>query len=128
MNHSYLSKFLTYLIALVWFINGLICKVLNYVPRHQEIVSEILGATYASPLTKAIGISEILMALWVVSGIKSRINAVLQIVIIATMNIMEFMLVPQLLLWGRLNLVFALLLVAIVYYNEFVLKEETVTV
>ena len=125
MTHIFISKILTYFVAMVWLINGLICKVLNFVPRHQEIVSEILGVTHASMLTKAIGIAEMVMAIWVISGIKSRINAILQIVIIAMMNILEFILVPQLLLWGRLNLIFALLLIMIIYYNEFVLKKRS---
>ena len=126
MSRLILSKLLTYFIALVWFINGLLCKVLNYVPRHQEIVSEILGPAYALSLTKAIGLSEILMAIWVISGIKSRTSAVLQIVIIATMNVLEFILVPHLLLWGRLNLIFALFLIGIIYYNEFIIKKQLI--
>lgn len=124
MNTNLISKILTYSIALVWLINGLICKVLNFVPRHQEIVSEIIGADFAPILIKVIGFSEILMAIWIITGIKSRTNAILQIIVIATMNILEFLLVPHLLLWGRINIIFALLLIAIVYYNEFVLKKQ----
>lgn len=33
--------------SLVWFINGMVCKILNVVPRHQEIVASIMGDTYA---------------------------------------------------------------------------------
>lgn len=124
MNTAVISKILTYFIALVWLINGLLCKVLNFVPRHQEIVSEIIGPDYAPILIKAIGFSEILMAIWILSRIKSRTNAILQIMVIATMNILEFILVPHLLLWGRLNIIFAMLLIAIIYYNEFVLKKQ----
>lgn len=124
MNTNLISKILTYFIALVWLINGLICKILNLVPRHQEIVSEIIGPDFATILIKAIGFSEILMAIWLISGIKSRTNAILQIMVIAIMNILEFLLVPHLLLWGRLNIIFALLLIAIIYYNEFVLKKQ----
>ncbi len=123
-NNPILYKLLTYLIATVWLINGLICKVLNYVPRHQEIVGEILGSDYAGVLTTGIGVSEIAMAIWIISGIKSRINTILQIVIIATMNILEFILVPELLLWGRFNILFATCLILIIYYNEFILKRK----
>jgi hypothetical protein len=35
-------KLLNYLIAAVWLVNGLFCKVLGLVPRHQEIVATIL--------------------------------------------------------------------------------------
>lgn len=125
MPKGIISKAITTLIALVWFVNGLFCKVLNYVPRHQEIVSEILGATYAAPLTTAIGISEVIMAIWVISGFKSRMNAILQITIICAMNFLEFLLVPGLLLWGRWNAFFALVFVGLIYYNEFVLKKQS---
>ena len=100
----------------------LICEVLNLVPRHQEIVAVILGQEHATILTKAIGFSEIAMAVWILSGKWPRLNAISQMVIIGTMNILEFILVPHLLLWGRLNLLFAVLLIVVIYYNEFHLR------
>ncbi|EMS33047.1 hypothetical protein C943_00324 [Mariniradius saccharolyticus AK6] len=42
--------------------------------------------------------------------------------LVAIMNILEFVLVPDLLLWGRYNALFALLFIGLVYYNEFVLN------
>jgi DoxX-like family len=113
------NTFLTFLIASVWLVNGLFCKALNFVPRHQEIVGRILGNDYAPILTKAIGLSEILMAIWIISHIKTKINALAQIGIIATMNILAFLLVPDLLLWGRFNSLFALGFILLIYYNEF---------
>src|SRR5688572_10761350 len=107
MTSNTIHKLLTYFIAAVWVANGLFCKVLNLVPRHQQIVARILGDDYARPLTLLIGLSEIGMAICILSGIKSRLNAMLQILIIATMNILEFMLVPDLLLWGKVNSIFA---------------------
>jgi uncharacterized membrane protein YphA (DoxX/SURF4 family) len=98
--------------------------VLNFVPRHQQIVAEILGSEHSRLLTIAIGFSEIIMAIWVISQFKSRINAVAQIIIVALMNLLEFIIVPELLLWGRLNSFFALLFIGVVYYNEFILKKE----
>ncbi len=115
----------TILIASVWLINGLFCKVLQLVPRHQEIVARILGNEYARPLTIWIGILEICMAVWIITGYRSAFNAVLQISIVAAMNILEFILAPDLLLWGRLNSCFALLFIGIVYYNEFVLRRKS---
>lgn len=110
-------------ISLVWLINGLFCKILNFVPRHELIVSRILGTEYASLLTKVIGIAESLMVVWIISGIKSRYCAVFQMVIVATMNILEFIVVPDLLLFGRLNIVFAFFFIAIIYLSEFVIKD-----
>lgn len=111
--------------ALVWAINGLVCKVLNLVPRHQQIVGRILGTEYQQPLTIAIGIAETLMAVWILTGFKSKWNAILQVIIVLVMNLLEFTLVPDLLLWGRLNLVFAILFAGLVYLNAFYIKPKT---
>ena len=48
----------------------------------------------------------------------------LQIAIVVTMNILEFFLIPELLMWGRMNVLFAILFVLIVGYNEFILKKK----
>jgi DoxX-like family len=117
-----LHKLLTWLIGSVWIVNGLFCKVLNLVPRHQEIVARIMGNEHAGLWTKAIGLSEVAMAIWIFSGIMARLNAITQIVIIATMNVLEFILVPDLLLWGRYNSFFALLFILLIYYNTFHLR------
>jgi hypothetical protein len=109
-------------IAAVWLINGLFCKVFDLANRHEQIVGRILGEEFSRPLTLLIGLSEIGMAVWMLSGIKSRLNAITQITIVAAMNILEFALVPDLLLWGKLNSVFALLFILAVYYTEFGLK------
>lgn len=126
MNTQRKHQILTTLIAAVWLVNGLFCKVLNLVPRHQEIVSNILGSSHSRLLTILIGLSELLMCLWILSGIFSRLNAITQIAIIATMNILEFVLVPDLLLWGKLNALFAFLFIILVYYNEFNLNKKAV--
>jgi len=115
---------LNYLIATVWLVNGLFCKVLDLVPRHQAIIGRILGDQYASIFTKAIGISEIIMATWILSGIKPRLNVIVQIFVIAIMNTIEFFCVPDLLLWGKLNALFAFIFILIIYYNEFSLDKK----
>lgn len=123
-DHRIKYRVITYIIAAVWFINGFFCKVLNLVPRHQEIVSRILGIEHSRELTFAIGSLEILMAAWILTGLLRRLNAVIQILVIATMNTIEFILVPDLLLWGRFNALLAFLLILLIYYNEFHLREE----
>lgn len=117
-------KVLTYFIATVWIANGLFCKVLNLVPRHEEIVARILGNDYSRPLTLLIGLAETAMAIWVLTKLKSKINAITQMAIVATMNLIEFITVPDLLLWGKLNIIFAFLFIGLVYYNEFVLNKN----
>ncbi len=119
LRNIVLHKIFTYCIAAVWLANGLFCKVLNLVPRHQLIVGQILGEQNSKTVTVLIGISEIIMAIWIVSGYKSRLNANVQILVVATMNIIEFIVVPDLLLLGKLNSFFALLFILVVYLNEF---------
>jgi hypothetical protein len=124
MNVRTINSVVTFCIAIVWIANGLFCKVLNLVPRHAEIVARIIGEDYSGPLTVLIGCSEIVMAIWILSGFKSRINALTQIVVVGTMNILEFMLASDLLLWGKLNALFAFLFVLVVYFNEFYLNKK----
>lgn len=121
----YLHKIVNYLIAAVWLVNGLFCKTLNWVPRHQEIVARILGNNHAPLFTKVIGLAEIVMAIWIVSGYRSRLNTIMQVLVIGTMNLLEFFLVPDLLLWGRFNLLFAILFIAVIVYNEYYLKPKS---
>jgi|SRR5688572_7197352 len=117
-------KLLNYLIAAVWLVNGLFCKVLNGVPRHQEIVASILGNEHAALLTRLIGLAEITMAVWILSGYRPKMNAITQISVIATMNILEFIRVPDLLLWGRFNILFAFLFILLIGYNEYFLRHK----
>lgn len=124
MDQRKFRNLTTGIIALVWFINGFFCKVLNLVPRHQEIVGRILGEQHAWFFTKAIGVSEILMVVWVLSRIKNRISAVFQMTIVGAMNILEFILVPDLLLFGRMNILFAFLFIVLIYVNEFILGRQ----
>ena len=124
MRKIYARKWLTYIIAMVWVVNGLFCKVLNLVPRHQEIVSKILNIKEARFVTLVIGVAETVMALWILSGILTRLNAITQIVIIAAMNALEFVIAPDLLLWGKLNALFAGMFIVAIFYTEFVLGNE----
>ncbi len=122
MKDKHLYNFLTILISAVWLVNGLVCKVLNLVPRHEQIIGRILGSDYSRPLTLLIGSSEVVMAIWIMTKFKTKLNAIIQIAIVAAMNVLEFVLVPDLLLWGRLNSVFAIFFIGMIYYNEFILN------
>ena len=124
MEKRIIQNCLRYFITLVWIVSGLFCKVLNFVPRHQEIVSRILGSGNNRILTIVIGIAEIVMAVWILSGIYTRLNAIIQIIVIAVMNILEFFLAPDLLLWGKANSIFALLFIFLIYYTEFRINKK----
>lgn len=124
MHNRYLRIILTIGISLVWFVNGLVCKVLHLVPRHELIVARILGSAYAPILTKIIGILEILMVVWILSGTRSRWCSVFQISIVMTMNIIEYILAPDLLLFGQFNIVVACIFAIILYIREFWIERE----
>ncbi|MDF7815916.1 DoxX-like family protein [Hymenobacter sp. YC55] len=111
--------------ALVWLANGFLCKVLSLVPRHEAIVARILGPAYASPLTRLIGLAEIGMAIWVLSGRWIKLNAITQISLVLVMNVLEFCLAADLLLWRQFNILFAGLFALLVYYYGFVLFPKT---
>ncbi|MVZ66129.1 hypothetical protein GQF61_09690 [Sphingobacterium sp. DK4209] len=117
-------RFIQYFIALIWLLNGLFCKILNLTPRHQEIVERILGDSYGRPLTILIGMSELVMVVWILSRWRSKLCAILQILVIGSMNIIEFSLASDLLLWGHFNIVFAFAFMTLIYYNEFKLKPK----
>ncbi len=110
---------LDYFIAMAWLINGFFCKVMNLVSRHQEIVARILGDEHARSFTLLIGLAETGMAVWIFSGVARKFNAIVQMTVIAAMNALEFILAPDLLLWGRMNALFALLFIILIFYNNF---------
>ncbi|HCU24442.1 MAG TPA: hypothetical protein DF383_05430 [Deltaproteobacteria bacterium] len=115
---SFGKTLLTAAIALVWLVNGLFCKLLNLLPRHEMIVARILGDSHAVLITRIIGLLEILMALWVLSGIKARYCALIQILIVAAMNVLELLLAPDLLLFGHFNSVIAAFFIGLIFVNE----------
>lgn len=125
MTQENTHQLVLYFISIVWFINGLVCKILNLVPRHEQIVSRILDRDHSRLLTILIGLSEIVMTVWILSGFKKRFCAITQIIVIGIMNILESILVPDLLLWGRLNLLFALLFILLIYFNEFIPNKKS---
>ncbi len=122
---SFQHPLVRYAIAAVWLANGLFCKVLELVPRHEQIVARVLGSDLYAPLfTKLIGVGEIGIAVWVLVGWRYAWCAVVQIALILSMNIIEFFLVPDLLLWGRANMLFALVLAAVIHMNAFQLPHR----
>jgi len=124
MKKNIIYKWINFLIAVIWLINGLFCKVLDLVPRHQEIVERILKMENARSLTLLIGFAETGMAVWILSGIWPRVNSVMQVIIIAVMNTLEFFLAPDLLLWGKANAIFAFLFILLIYFKEFYVNRK----
>jgi uncharacterized membrane protein YkgB len=75
-------------IALVWLYQGLWCKVLGGVPRHQAIVSAVpfIGPAAGRVALIALGLVECTIAIWVLSGERMREAAIVQTALLATMN------------------------------------------
>jgi hypothetical protein len=114
-----IQRVVDFMLAGVWLVMGLYCKVLGQVPRHEAIVGEILGPERAVWLTPLIGAGECFLAAWIATGLYRRISAALQILLVIVMNLIEFTLAVDHLLWGPMNIIFALLFCALVYWNGF---------
>ena len=87
-----------YGIASVWLFHGLFGKVLGLIPRHRLIVARVLGEDVSGAATRAIGIAEILLALWVASGRFPRLCAAAITLALAAMNTLEVLYARDLLL------------------------------
>lgn len=123
-----LKTFFPFFIAGVWLVNGLFCKVLNVVPRHQQIVARILGEAHSTLLTKTIGGLEMLMAIWILSRLHQRLCIAVQILLVATMNVIEFLLAPDLLLFGKGNIIIATgFILSLLWYKGFFCRKSSPT-
>lgn len=89
-------------------------------PRHNEIVGKILNVSNSQNITYGIGALEVLMVVWILSKKYRKLNAVTQIAVVLIMNIIEFIKVPELLLWGKWNLLIAILFAIAIYLVEFI--------
>ena len=86
------------LIGGVWVFHGLYSKILNGIPRHQMIVARILGERFAHSATKLIGCAEVLLGVWVFTGMAPAECAALQTLALISMNTLEIMLARSLLI------------------------------
>ncbi len=74
-------------IAAVWLYEGLWCKLLGRTPSQVEVVSAVprFGAL-AAPFLKALGVLEVALALWAISGIAPPVCAIAQIATLVLLN------------------------------------------
>lgn len=82
----------------VWFFFGLVLKVLGAEPRHEAIVAAVLGSAVAGPATVLVGLGEVVLGVWVLSGWRPRLCAAAQTAAILTMNTLELIFAQELLL------------------------------
>lgn len=87
-----------FLIAGVWIFHGLFSKLLGGIPRHEMIVARILGEGVARPATIAIGLLEIALGLWALTGRWKIPCATVQTLAIISMNALEILIARDLLI------------------------------
>jgi len=75
-------------IAIVWFYEGLWCKILGRVHSQVEIVAAVprLGPRFGPRFLKALGMAEVALGLWVMAGIAPARCAVCQVVLLVLLN------------------------------------------
>jgi uncharacterized membrane protein YphA (DoxX/SURF4 family) len=76
-------------IAAVWLYEGLWCKVVGRMPSQAEIVAAVprLGPRFGAVFLKLLGLVEIGLALWVLSGVTPAACAIAQAVLLITLNV-----------------------------------------
>lgn len=87
-----LGSHLTWLrfgVAAVWLVFGLIFKALDALPRHRAIVARVVGEAHAASVLWAVALTEIGIALWMVSGVFLVACMALQTAMIVAMNALE---------------------------------------
>jgi DoxX-like family len=75
-------------VAMVWFYQGLWCKVLGGVPRQEAVISTVpfMGAAEVRMALMVLGLVECGLAVWVLSGQRMRQAATVQTALLAAMN------------------------------------------
>lgn len=96
--------------------HGIYSKLLDGIPRHRLIVARVLGADVAGPVTILIGLGEVLIGLWLMSGKFPRACALFQTGILATMNFLEIRMANDLLISATGMVFLNVILLACVWY------------
>jgi len=88
-------------VAAVWLLHGLYNKLLGGSARHLAIVQSVPGldGVTGERVLTAVGIGEVAIALWVLSGWRPRLCAATQTAVLVSMNVLELTFARDLLLW-----------------------------
>jgi hypothetical protein len=75
-------------VAAVWLYEGLWCKLFRGEPRELEVVKAVprFGPRFGVPCLMTLGVLETAVALWVVSGVEPFLCALVQTVLLVTLN------------------------------------------
>jgi hypothetical protein len=76
-------------VAAVWLYEGLWCKLLRGEPREIEVVKAVprYGERFGVPFLMTLGVVEVSIAVWVLSGAEPFLCALAQTVLLVTLNI-----------------------------------------
>lgn len=93
-------------IAAVWIFHGLYSKLLKGIPRHERIVARVLGERWAPVVIKLVGVAEVLLGVWFLTGWWRAGAALVQTLALVTMNALEIRHARDLLIspWGMVAL------------------------
>lgn len=75
-------------IAAVWLYEGLWCKILGRVQSQVEVVTAVplLGPRFGTPFLKGLGLVEVALAVWVLTGIAPGMCAIVQTALLVALN------------------------------------------
>ena len=92
---------LTCMVASVWMFHGLFNKLMGASPRHLLIVQAVpgLGGNVGRFALVGVGIVEVAIAVWILSGRRARVSAAVQTVVLLSMNVVELTWARKYLLW-----------------------------
>lgn len=96
-----LAGVLSVFVASVWLVHGLYNKLLHGSPRHLAIVQSVpgLGGHAGELVLVCVGIGEVLLSVWMVSGIRIWACVIVQAVALLSMNVLELAFAADHLLW-----------------------------
>lgn len=83
-------------VAAVWLYEGLWCKLLRGEPREFEVVKAVprFGERFGVPFLMGLGVVEVTLAVWVLSGVSPLLCAAAQTVLLVSLNVNGF-------IWSR---------------------------
>jgi DoxX-like protein len=76
-------------VAAVWLYEGLWCKILGRAPVQVDVVTAVprLGPLFGTQFLKALGVVEIALAIWVMTGIAPGMCAIAQTLLLVGLNV-----------------------------------------
>jgi hypothetical protein len=83
-------------VAAVWLYEGLWCKVFGRAPHEAQVVAKVprFGPRFGQLFLKALGVVEVMLAVWVISGIDPGACAITEVILLVVLNVNG-------LLWSR---------------------------